>query len=29
VRNCLRLDQKSSGTRIAGLPNLGTYLEEP
>src|SRR5579864_7638689 len=25
VRNCLRFDQKSSGTRIAGLPNLGTY----
>src|SRR5262249_38913980 len=25
VRNCLRLDQKSSGTRIAGRPNLGTY----
>src|ERR1051325_10183271 len=25
VRNCLRLDQKSSGTRIFGLPNLGTY----
>src|SRR5690348_6983635 len=25
VRNCFRFDQKSSGTRIAGLPNLGTY----
>src|SRR5690348_5366017 len=25
VRNCLRFDQKSSGTRIFGLPNLGTY----
>src|SRR5690242_13285517 len=24
VRNCLRFDQKSSGTRIAGRPNLGT-----
>src|SRR5215831_16511077 len=24
VKNCLRLDQKSSGTRIAGRPNLGT-----
>src|SRR5215831_6680466 len=24
VRNCLRFDQKSSGTRIFGLPNFGT-----
>src|SRR5215467_9912662 len=24
-RNCRRFDQKSSGTRIFGLPNLGTY----
>src|SRR5262249_26672183 len=24
VKNCLRLDQKSSGIKIAGRPNLGT-----
>src|SRR5262249_45849561 len=26
-RNCRRFDQKSSGTRILGLPNFGTYAD--